>query len=156
MIYKPQDATCMDRSSFSTCVVKYAYIYKCSEINISYLCVIVWQEKSYGERVMLIYDGLHYDALAVCHYLFFLFSALYLTHALYLTFLELEFKVKYFFIFFCFFGVCLDLQCMIIMTFSHCNKFLKFNFLFITISNNIVTPNYQSAKHYLLLLYKIM
>ncbi|KAG6532315.1 hypothetical protein ZIOFF_006155 [Zingiber officinale] len=26
------------------------------------------QEKNYSERVMLIYDGLHYDALAVCQF----------------------------------------------------------------------------------------
>lgn len=26
----------------------------------------IFQEKNYSERVMLIYDGLHYDSLAVC------------------------------------------------------------------------------------------
>lgn len=31
-----------------------------------FVCGAVLQEKKYSERVMLIYDGLHYDALAVC------------------------------------------------------------------------------------------
>ncbi|KAG6492716.1 hypothetical protein ZIOFF_047681 [Zingiber officinale] len=30
--------------------------------------VIGKQEKNYSERVMLIYDGLHYDALAICQF----------------------------------------------------------------------------------------
>lgn len=34
---------------------------------------ICWQEKNYSERVMLIYDGLHYDALAVCGFISFIY-----------------------------------------------------------------------------------
>ncbi|KAI7729948.1 hypothetical protein M8C21_031307, partial [Ambrosia artemisiifolia] len=41
-------------------------------------CDLYGQEKKYGERVMLIYDGLHYDALAVCHSLSLLFLPLHL------------------------------------------------------------------------------
>lgn len=36
-------------------------------------CDLYGQEKKYSERVMLIYDGLHYDALAVCGSYYFTF-----------------------------------------------------------------------------------
>lgn len=63
MIYKPRDVFCMGRlvicSSGDTVAgnVPIIWIFSLRDCKI--------QERNFQERVMLIYDGIHYDALAV-------------------------------------------------------------------------------------------
>ena len=35
-----------------------------------HLTLLLWQDRGYADRVMLIYDGLHYDAMALAGTIF--------------------------------------------------------------------------------------
>lgn len=66
MIFRPQDVICMARLVVVLQVASFEHqILLSSALLIFFFLVFDLQGKKYSERVMLIYDGLHYDALAV-------------------------------------------------------------------------------------------
>lgn len=84
MISKQQGVICMVRSvlvivhfisrSSQVVLVNNSSVLSCVIASYFLYLVAIWQDSKYPERVMLIYDGLHYDALAVwCFILNFTF-----------------------------------------------------------------------------------
>jgi len=68
MTFKQRDVICTVRLGYSSYALQLHLI---PITTASTVLITIWasQDRNYSERVMLIYDGLHYDALAVSTYL---------------------------------------------------------------------------------------